>query len=239
MPLPYRLPFTISIASSSEAAWITVSTGPEDLLLGDLHVGRDAVEHRRPDERAAGLAGRLAAVHEHRRAALDPTVDPAEDAVAGGLRDDRPDVGAALEAVTDRERLGAGHELIEQGLLGVAHGDHDRPGHAALPGGAERRPDDVGHGLGDDGVGHDHHEVLGAAQGLHALAVGGGALVDVLGHLGRADERDRVDAGMVEEGVHDVGGAVHEVDDARGDAAEIVDQVEDELLRQRAPARTA
>ena len=38
------------------------------------------------------------------------------------------------------------------------------------------------------GVGQDHHVVLGAAQGLHALAVRGAGGVDVLGDRGRADE---------------------------------------------------
>ena len=67
----------------------------EDLLAGDVHVGRDAVEDRRADERAVRVGVGAAAVDRQRRAGLDSALDPFEDAVAGGRRDDRPDVGPA------------------------------------------------------------------------------------------------------------------------------------------------
>ena len=128
---------------------------------------------------------------------------------------------------------GAGHELLHQRHLGVAHRDHHRAGHAALAGGAERAADDVADGLRHHGVGHHHHEVLGAAQRLHPLAVGRRPLVHVAGDGGRADERDGVDAGMVEDAVDDVDRAVDQVDDAVRQPAVLVQQVEHQLLRQR------
>ena len=47
------------------------------------------------------------------------------------------------------------------------------------------------------GVGHDDGVVLRAAERLHALAVRRGGRVDVFRDRRRADERDRLDVGML------------------------------------------
>ena len=223
----------MSIASSSDAAWMTDSTGPKissratsmsgvtpSRIVGPTNAPSGLASGRRPSTAMVAPASAPRSIHAtiRSRAAHETT---------------GPTSVPLLEAVADRELLGARDELVDQRPLGVADGDDDRAGHAALAGGAERRADDVRDGLRHDRVGHDDHEVLGAAQGLHALAVGRRPLVDVLGHLRRADERDRVDAGVVEQAVHDVDRAVHEVDDAVGKPAGLVDQVEEELLGQR------
>ena len=85
---------------------------------------------------------------------------------------------------------------------------------ARAEGGAGQIVDD----LVEVGVGHDDAVVLGAAEGLHALPVRGAARVDVLGDVGRADEADRVDVGMVEDGVDHFLVAVDDVEDAVGQA---------------------
>ena len=56
--------------------------------------------------------------------------------------------------------------------------------------------------------------VLGAAEGLDALAVRRGPPVDVLRDRGGADERDRRDAGVVQQRVHGLLVTVHDVEDA-------------------------
>ena len=56
--------------------------------------------------------------------------------------------------------------------------------------------------------------VLGAAEALRALAGRGRALIDVLRDRRRADEADRLDVGIVEDGVDRFLVAVDDVEDA-------------------------
>src|SRR5829696_796838 len=165
----------------------------EDLLLGGLGAGLDAVEDRRAHE-GTGPLRFVAAVDDDVRAVGAGLLDRGADPVARGLRDDRADVDALLEPVADPQRFGGRAQRADQLLVRLADRDHDRAGHAALARGAERRADDAVDGLVDHRVGHHDHVVLGPAQRLHALARGGGALVDDPRHGGRADEGDRVDA---------------------------------------------
>ena len=104
-----------------------------------------------------------------------------------GLGDQRAHVGV-LGAVADFEGARALGDLGDQVVGDRADGHARRDRHAALAGGAEAGVD---HGVGGQvevGVGQDHGVVLGAAEGLHALAVGGAGRVDVLGDRGGADE---------------------------------------------------
>ena len=66
------------------------------------------------------------------------------------------------------------------------------------------------------GVGEHDHVVLGAAERLHPLPVGGARLVDVARHRGGADEADRRDVGVLEQPVHRHLVAVHDVEHAVG-----------------------
>ncbi len=68
------------------------------------------------------------------------------------------------------------------------------------------------------GVGHDDPVILGAAERLHALPVRGPARVDIMGDVGRADEADRVDVGMVEDRVDHFLVAMDDVEDSVGKA---------------------
>ena len=60
--------------------------------------------------------------------------------------------------------------------------------------------------------------VLGAAEALHALARRRAARIDVLGDRGRADEANRLNVGIIEDGVDRLLVAVDDVEDPRGTA---------------------
>ena len=109
----------------------------------------------------------------------------------------------------------------------VADGDEHRHGHAALAGRAVGGRDRRIRGAVEVGVGHDDHVVLRAAEGLHALAVRRGALVDRLGDGRRADERDGAHLGGVEDRVDRDLVAVHDVEHAVGQAG-LLEQLREE-----------
>ena len=131
-------------------------------------------------------------------------------------RDDRAHLHAFIEAVADFEfRSGIG-DRIAKSLLRFADGDRDRDGEAALPGATEGAVADDLRGHRHVGVGKNDDVILGAALALRALAVGGGARVDVLRDRSRADEADGADFGMIEQRVDGGFAAIHEIDDAFG-----------------------
>jgi hypothetical protein len=106
------------------------------------------------------------------------------------------------------------HDLVGH----VAHQHRHRDRHAALAGRAVARADQRVDRLVDVGVGHHHHVVLRAAQGLHALAVARAGLVDVVGDRRGADEADGLDVGVLEQRVDRDLVALHHVEHAVGQA---------------------
>ncbi|KIT81852.1 hypothetical protein QT19_00070, partial [Staphylococcus aureus] len=68
------------------------------------------------------------------------------------------------------------------------------------------------------GIRHHHHVVLGATQALHALAVAGARLVDVLGDGGGAGEADGAHVGVFQQRVDRFLVALHHVEHALGQA---------------------
>ena len=99
----------------------------------------------------------------------------------------------------------------------VADGHHHRRGHAALPGAAGHRRDDVRSTVISGSASGMHDEVvLRAAEGEDALEVGGAAAVDDLRDVRRADEGDRLDAGVVADRLDGLLPAVHDVEHAVG-----------------------
>ena len=118
-------------------------------------------------------------------------------------------------------------------LVGGRRPGRDRAGQAALAGGAEGgAADSAGHQLGV-GVGHHDHRVLGAAERLHPLAVLGGGRGRRARRRCRAHEGDRVDAGVLEQGVDRVVAAVDEADDAGRDLLDALRELDDALARER------
>jgi hypothetical protein len=111
------------------------------------------------------------------------------------LGDERTHVGVAGAVPGDE----LGHPLLDLVDQLVGDGldrDQRRDRHAALTGRAEAGVDGGVGGQVEVGVGQDEHVVLGATEGLDALAVGGAGLVDVLRDRGGADEGDGLDVGV-------------------------------------------
>ena len=157
-----------------------------------------------------------AAVDRERRAFLDADIDIVPD-----LLDAPPRSPAGRNRPTDRSRcrssatFDARNQLFHQPVGGgLADGHRDRDRHAALAGravaGADQRIDRLVH----VGIRHDDGVVLGAAKTLRALAVRGRALIDVLRDRRGADKADRLDIGIVEDGVDRFLVAVDDVEDA-------------------------
>ena len=97
----------------------------------------------------------------------------------------------------------------------VAHGHQQGDGHAALAARTVGGAHQGAHGVVHIGVGHEHGVVLGAAQGLHALAVLAAFAVDVFGNGGGADKAHGLDAGVLQQRVHGQLVAVDHVQHAR------------------------
>ena len=207
--------------------FVEAEDGAEDLGAGDVAIEREAFEDGGLEEVAvveAGDAG-VAAVDGDARAFLLGGGDEAADAGLAFGGDD----GAHLDGVeAEAGDTGGGGiaEGVAEGGAGVADEDGHGGGEAALAGAAEGRIGDHLDGGFEVGVGGDDDGIFGAALALDALAVFGGAGVDVAGGGGGADEADGLDAGVIEEGVDGFAGAVDEVDHA-GREAEFLEDAED------------
>src|ERR1700688_2967226 len=123
-----------------------------------------------------------------------------------------------IETVADFEFRGGVGDGVAESLLRFADGDGDGDGEAALAGASEGAVADDLRGHGHVGVGENDDMILGSALALRALAVGGGARVDVFCYGSRSDEADGADFGMVEKGVHGGFAAVDKTYDAFGEA---------------------
>src|SRR6185312_16066676 len=113
--------------------------------------------------------------------------DQAANAVAGRARDDRAHLAVRRAARADLDRAGLLADRGDQVVGRAADRHRGRDRHAPLAGRTERRGDEVIAGVVDAGVGEDDRVVLGPAESLHPLAVGGAGLVDVAGDRRRAD----------------------------------------------------
>src|SRR5699024_10552209 len=96
----------------------------------------------------------------------------------GLRRNQRTHVGFGIGAFSHGDRMGAIAQLGRQFVGGVADGHGHGNRHAAFAGSAESGRADVFGGQFHVGIGHDHGVVLGAAQRLHAFAVGNAGLVN-------------------------------------------------------------
>ncbi len=142
--------------------------------------------------------------------------DVGGDLVAVGRGDQRAHLGGGVVARADLDLLGALADLLHQFVADRADGDDRGDRHAALAGRA------VGGGHGgvggrvEVGVGQHQHVVLGAAEGLDALAVGGGGGVDIAGDGRGADEGHGLDVRVLQQAVDGHLVAVHDVEHALG-----------------------
>ncbi|KEH14699.1 hypothetical protein GY15_02625 [Delftia sp. 670] len=147
-----------------------------------------------------------------------------------GARHDGAHFRGQVLAVQHLQRLGALDQARQQLVGHVAHEHSHADGHAALAGRAVAGADQRVHGLLDIGIGHDHHVVLGAAQGLHALAVARARLVDVVGNGRGAHEAHRLHVGMLDQRIHGFLVALHHVEHAVRQAR-LLEQVGDQQRR--------
>ncbi len=153
---------------------------------------------------------------DHRVGAL-VLADLAHLADPGQLRRgvDRADVGVLVERVAEAQRGEAAlqrvDDLVDDRLL------HEQPGaraaHVALV--EEDAAHDALDGLVDGRVVEDDVGGLAAELEGHPLVGAGRGALDQLADLGRAGERDLVDAGVLDERAAGLAGAGEDVDDAR------------------------
>ena len=157
-----------------------------------------------------------AAVDHELGAFLDAGVDIVPHLVEMGARHQRAVIRLGIARRPDLEALHPRDELLHQEVGGFRADRHrDRHRHAAFAGGAVAGADQSVDRLVHVGVGHHDQVVLGAAEALHALAVGAAGRIDVFGDRRRADETDRHDARIGQQRVDRFLVAVDDVEDAR------------------------
>ncbi len=205
---------------------------PEDLVVVAGHAGLDVVDQRRVQEEA--LVGRrpVAAVDDQPCSRRGSALEIARHLVAVLTGDQRAHLVVGLVARTDLDVGDAVGDLADQLVVDRVGREQDADRHAPLAGRTVRGADGRVGGHVEVGVGEHEHVVLGAAEGLHALAVRRPGLVDVLGDRRGADEADRRDVGMLEQPVDGHLVALHDVEAPVGQTG-VVQQLGHEQRRRR------
>ena len=181
------------------------------------HLRRHVIEERRPEEESVSREPETfsaPAIDHEGRARLDAGVDVAAHLVAVrtvtsgpmSMPSDVPGPTFSARAFSASFATSASPSRADR--------DDGRDRHAALARGSVGGANQRVRGEVEVGVGQDHRVVLRAAERLHALAVARRRRVDVFRDRRRADERHRLDAGVVEDGVDRLLVAVHDVEDA-------------------------
>ena len=137
------------------------------------------------------------------------------DAGLGLGGDDRPDVHVRVEGAADLHLARGGHDALDQLVVDLRHGGHDRPGQAPLTRGPVTGVEIVLQEHIPLQVFHGHEVVLGPAQKHGALAGAAGRLGDLAGRRRRADHADPAHARVLVPGRGRDVVAVHHVDDPR------------------------
>ena len=202
---------------------------PKDLALADGHIGRHMVKDRRANEEAVLIARHYdIAPVEHE---LRPVVDAALDPVANGLlvlgAHDRAELRLGVIGAADLHRHclfpEQGNEFVRNAFL--HHNDRQR--HAAHAGAAIGGVNDRVYGALQIAVLENKRVVFRLALRLHALSVRRGNRIDVLADLGRADERDGLDARVGQQYLGFAARARDKVHNARGEAALFIEEFHD------------
>ena len=180
--------------------------------------GLQVVEQRDAEPEAVALRRRLAAVDDDLAAFVRRARDVRRDLVAVLARDERAHLGVGLHPVADLHVRDARLDRLDEAVRDVADGDDLRDRHAPLARGAVGGGDGGVGGHVDVGVREHDHVVLRSAERLCALAVLRRRLVDVFRDRSRADEGDRLDLRVLEDRVDRDLVAVHDVEDAVGNA---------------------
>ena len=154
---------------------------------------------RGPEEEPVAVQTVLAPVDDHLGAGVVAAADVGRHPVAVLAGDERPHLGRRVGAGTDDELVEAEAHRVDERVADVADRDDHAHRHAPLAGRAVGRAHRRVGGQVEVGVGQHDHVVLGAAERLHALAVGGARLVHVARHRRGAHEADRADVGVLED----------------------------------------
>ena len=111
---------------------------------------------------------------------------------------------------------GMGLYPIFFGDIADQHGHTD--GHASLASRAVGRANQGIHSLLNVGIGHHHHVIFSAAQGLNAFAVARAVFVQAVGNRGGAHKADGFDIGVFDQCINRFFVALHHVEHAVGQA---------------------
>ena len=222
-PQPGRQPVR-RVVGDAQGLRLVVELGhgqdrPEDLLARDPPAVVDPVEDGRLDVEPAGLLAHALAAADDARALLRAEPDVAEDLVQLARVDDRAELGRRVERLAGRQLAAHRRDALDQLLAHGAMDDEPRPGVAGLAAVVEDPPADRrGRLLQVADVGQDELRALAAELQRDRLDV---ALADRpeerLADLGRAGERDLVDARVAGQRVaDDPARAGHDVEHAVG-----------------------
>src|SRR5262249_40061334 len=191
--------------------------GTENLFLRDAHRRRDAVENRRPVEPAVDplLSFVDRAAGQKPRAFVLADLHVAVRLFARGFVDERPHLGALVQAVADDDLLGARDEGVGYALLDLAVHDQAARRGAALAGRAKGAPQRSFDGQVQIGVFEDDLGVFSAHLERDALEIFPARCRDLASDFRGAGEGDQLNLRMIHErGAGDLTGAVDEVGDA-------------------------
>ena len=171
----------------------------ENLLAVNAHILAGVIEQRRAEEVAGQFRDLvIAAVNDQPGALFLTDVDVRANLVAMLCGDQRPHVIVVVHAGADFEGLDFRQQGFEQRLRRIADRDDRGDRHAALACRPVASANERVRRLVHVGIRHDDQVILGAAERLHALAVGRGGPVDVFGHWRRTDEADGGDPVVTE-----------------------------------------
>lgn len=151
-----------------------------------------------------------AAIHQDRRALFFRRGDQVLNALFGLRTDDWAEIGSFLETAVHGQ---VARTLRQLGgpVFGVANQHECRKRHASLSSGTEGCAGNGVESVVFVAIGKYGGVVLGSKVGLHALAVGAGALVDVLAGLVAADETDGLNTRFIEDEIHSACSAVNDI----------------------------
>ena len=175
------------------------------------------VEQAAADEIAVLIALQLevAAIDQKLRTLCDAAVDQALDARLRFLGDERTHIGLVVGIGADSQAFDLRNELFDETVCRLlTNRNRNGNSHAALAGRTVTCAHQRVYRLVEIGIRHDDHVVLRTAEALRALAVHGGRAIDVTGDRRRADEGDRADIGIGQNGVDSALVAVDDVQDA-------------------------